>query len=145
MQLGSDVSSRILSSRAAQIRGGPYSAIDAVLRVQRVELGKDRAPQILLALTDELDQPLRRHLAIERGNRGGAPGQIYRNYAIDILLQLYQQASGNAPTSTPGGAFIRLTEAALIFLKLPTEGVEAAVARRMKRFGITRPTPKRYR
>jgi hypothetical protein len=77
-----------------------------------------------------------------RGNRGGAPGQIYRNYAIDALLALYKDASGKTPTSTPSGPFMRLAEVTLERLGLPTDGIEAAVARRMRRLGITKPAPK---
>jgi hypothetical protein len=80
-----------------------------------------------------LNRPLIRFLDIERQNKGGAPAKLYRNYAVEQLVPVYQAIYGIPPTPTPGGQFVLLCELIITAIGLDTDGLDPAVARILRR------------
>lgn len=87
---------------------------------------------MLSGLIHQLDRPLRVLLDLERRNRGGSPGKLYRNHAIQELIPAYERMFAERPTSTPGGCFVLLCELVLNGIGLETDGVEQAVQRALR-------------
>jgi hypothetical protein len=127
------VSSHVLTSREATSRDGPARAIETELQSCRANVAARSAPDLLKRLLCALRQPVLHFLEIERGNRGGAPSKIYRNYVIGQLAPVYEDLWHKAPVSTPEGKFVLLCELVLGAIGLDTEGTDKAVARILKK------------
>lgn len=127
------VSSHVLKSREATSRDGPARAIETELQSYRANVSARSAPDLLKRLLRALRQPVMHFLEIERGNRGGAPSKIYRNYVIGRLAPVYEDLWHKAPVSTPEGKFVLLCELVLGAIGLDTEGTDTAVARILKK------------
>ena len=110
-----------------------YRALEAEMRQRRVNLAERAAPKLLIELVRELNRPLLRFLQMERQNKGGAPGKLYRNYAVEQLIPVSTQIYGTTPTPTPSGEFVILCEFILTAIGLDTDGLEEAVARILRR------------
>ena len=133
MPMSYQVSGRVLTSREATSRDGPARAIETELQSYRANVSARAAPDLLKRLLRALRQPILHFLEIERGNRGGAPSKIYRNYVIGRLAPVYKDLWHKAPVSTPEGKFVLLCELVLGALGLDTEGTDKAVARILKK------------
>lgn len=131
MSISSSVSGRILTSRAATRRGGPYEAIEDEIEHRRRAVAEDTAPRLILELVRALNAHLARFLQIQRTNKGGAPGLLYRNYVIDELIPFYRDVCGKGPTTTPGGEFVLLCDQIVTAIGLDGTGIERAVERRL--------------
>jgi hypothetical protein len=131
MPISSSGSHRILASRAATRRAGPYEAIENEIEHRRRAVAEEIAPTLMLKLVRALNAHLARFLQIQRANRGGAPGVLYRNYVIDELAPFFRKAQGKKPTATPRGEFVLLCELALRSIGLDGTGIERAVQRRL--------------
>jgi hypothetical protein len=127
------IDSRFLQSRAAQGRDGPGPAIEAEMTRQRINVANNAAPAALIGLIIALEAPLNSFLEVERRNRGGSPGLIYRNQAIDGLVRIYREVWDTEPTLTRSGRFFRLCHDVLQLLNLPTDGLHSAVSRSLRR------------
>ena len=90
VSISSSVSHRMLTSRAATDRAGSYEAIEGEIENRRRAAAKEIAPTLILKLVRALNAHLARYLQIQHTNKGGAPGLLYRNYAIDELIAFYQ-------------------------------------------------------
>lgn len=112
---------------------GLLRAQEEELQGRRIDLAHQTAPRLLKALVHDLNAPLLRFLAIERGNRGGAPSKIYRNYTVDQLADIHQSVYGSSPTRTLRGPFVELCEAVVAAIGLDTEGLDQAAARILRR------------
>jgi len=130
------ISSHVLSSRKATSRDGQARAIESELQSYRGNVAARSAPDLLKRLLRALRQPVLHFLEIERGNRGGAPAKIYRNYVIARLAPVYERLWHKTPTSTPEGDFVSLCELVLDAIGLDTEGTDKAVARVLKKLLI---------
>ena len=103
VSISSSVSHRILTSRAATRRAGSYEAIEDEIEHRRRAAAEEIAPTLVLKLVRGLNAHLARYLQIQRTNKGGAPGLLYRNYVIDELIPFYQEACGKrADADAPG-------------------------------------------
>ena len=131
---GYGLSSRFPSAREDISRDdGLYRAYEQEMLPRRISLAQERTSRLLIALAHALNEPLARLLEIERQNKGGAPGKLYRNYVIQELAPIYQNARGKVPTTTPGGGFATMCELVLDAIGLETDGVEKAVGRVLER------------
>jgi hypothetical protein len=131
---GYRVGSRFPSAREDISRDdGLYEAYEQEMLPRRVNLGEERAPRLLIALVRTLHEPLARFLEIERKNKGGSPGKLYRNYVIQELAPIYQHVHGEVPTTTHSGDFVTMCDSVLGAIGLETDGVEQAAARILKR------------
>jgi hypothetical protein len=128
-----DVSSHVLTSREATSRAGPARAIETELESYRANVSARSAPDLLKRLLRALRQPIQHFLEIERGNRGGAPPNIYRNHVIARLAPVYERLWHKAPVSTPDGKFVLLCELVLGAIGLDTGGTDTAVARILRK------------
>jgi hypothetical protein len=120
-------------TRESSMREGPYRAFEEEMIQRRISIARRRAPDLLLELVRNLNDPLVRFLEIERQNRGGAPGRPYRNYVISELAPTYERVWGKSPTSTPRGRFATMCELILDAIGLETDGTDKAVARILSR------------
>jgi hypothetical protein len=135
---GYSVSSRFPSAREDILRDdGLYQAYEQEMLPRRINLAALRTPHLLIALAQTLNRPLARHLEIERQNKGGAPGKLYRNYVIQELASIYHGVHGKPPTTTPGGGFVTMCQHVLDSVGLKTDGVEKAVDRILGRIKAT--------
>ena len=130
---GYDLGSRFPPARMGSRPDGIWRALEDELQGHRVELARQTAPTLLNALVHDLNAPLLSFLAIERGNRGGAPGKIYRNYAVGQLADIHQSIYGSPPTPTLGGDFLTLCEWVVEAIGLDTKGMDQAAARILRR------------
>ncbi len=131
MSISSSVSHRILTSRAATRRAGPYEAIEDEIEHRRRAVAEEIAPTLMLKLVRALNTHLARFLQIQRTNKGGAPGLLYRNYVIDELAVFFRDVQGKKPTPTPTGEFVLLCELIVAVIGLNASGIDKAVARRL--------------
>ena len=131
MQISSSVSDRVLRSRAATRRGGPYEAIEDEIEQRRRAVAEDIAPKLMLELVRALNANLARFLQFQRTNKGGRPGLLYRNYVIEKLIPFYRDVCGKEPTTTPEGKFVLLCELIVTAIGLDGTGIERAVERRL--------------
>jgi hypothetical protein len=129
--ISSSVSHRILTSRAATSRAGPAEAIEDEIEHRRRAVAEEIAPTLMLKLVRALNTHLARFLQIQRTNKGGAPGLLYRNYAIDELAEFFRDVRGKEPTPTPTGEFVLICELVLTAIGLDGTGIERAVERRL--------------
>lgn len=129
--ISSSVSGRILNSRAATSRAGPYEALEDEVERRRRAVAAETAPKLMVELVRTLNAPLARLLEVQRANRGGAPGLYYRSYVIDKLVPFFRQVYGKEPTATPKGEFVLLCELILTAIGLDVTGLEGAVERRL--------------
>ena len=60
-------------------------------------------------------------------NKGGNPGNVYRQYSIVELAGAYREATGKRATATVGGSFISLCDAVFPILKITCHGLDKAV------------------
>lgn len=130
---GYDLGSRFPPLRVGSRSDDIWRVLEEELQGRRVDLAHQTAPRLLKALVQDLNAPLVRFLAIERGNRGGAPSKIYRNYTVDQLADIHHSIYGSPPTATLRGAFVELCEAVVAAIGLDTEGLDEAVARILRR------------
>jgi hypothetical protein len=128
---GYSVGARFPPARVEARDDGLYQALEEEMLQRRVNLAEQAAPRLLIALVRELNRPLVRFLYIERQNKGGAPAKLYRNYAVEQLVPVYQAIYGIAPT--PGGEFALLCELIIAAIGLDTIGLDQAVARILRR------------
>jgi len=120
-------------TRESSMREGPFRGFEEEMLQRRIIMARQMAPKLLLELVRNLNDPLLRFLEIERQNRGGTPGKLYRNYVISELAPTYERIWGKSPTSTPGGPFVTMCEQILAVIGLDTEGADKAVPRILKR------------
>jgi hypothetical protein len=125
------VSDRIRTSRAATSRAGPYEAFENEIASQRRAVAEDIAPKLLLELVRALNAQLTRFLEVQRANKGGAPGLLYRNYVVDELASFFHTVLKKKPTPTPTGKFVLLCELIVTAIGLDGTGIERAVQRRL--------------
>jgi hypothetical protein len=111
---------------------GFYRAYEQQMLPRRMRLAEQRTPHLLIALAHTLNKPLAMHLEMERQNKGGAPGKLYRNYVIQELVPIYRRVYGRFPTTTPGGGFATMCELVLTAINLKTDGLEKAIVRVLK-------------
>jgi hypothetical protein len=130
---GYDLGSRFPPARMGSRPDGIWRALEDELQGRRVALARQTAPALLKALVHDLNAPLVSFLAIERGNRGGAPGKIYRNYTVGQLADIHQSIYGSPPTPTLGGPFLTLCEWVVEAIGLNTKGMDQAAARILRR------------
>jgi hypothetical protein len=130
---GYNVGMRFPPARVGAGDDGLYRALEEEMRQRRVNLAERAAPKLLIELVRELNRPLLRFLQMERQNKGGAPGKLYRNYAVEQLIPVYHAIYGSAPTPTPSGGFVILCEFVLTAIGLDTDGLEEAAARILRR------------
>jgi hypothetical protein len=130
---GYSVGMRFPPARVGARDDGLYRALEEEMLQRRVNLAERAAPKLLIELVRELNHPLLRFLEIERQNKGGAPGKLYRNYAVEQMIPVYHAIYGATPTPTPSGEFVILCEFVLTAIGLDTVGLEEAVARILRR------------
>jgi hypothetical protein len=130
---GYSLGARFPPARVGARGDGLYQALEEEMLQRRVNLAERAAPRLLIELVRELNRPLIRFLDIERQNKGGAPAKLYRNYAVEQLVQVYQAIYGIAPTPTPGGKFVLLCDFIFGAVGLDTDGLDPAVARILRR------------
>jgi hypothetical protein len=122
------------SSRIRIDRGEAFDAAMDELTQRKERAAEDRSRELLLGVMGDLAKPLRSYLAIERRNRGGRPKNAERDFIIDEMLAIFPQITGKAPTSSPAGPFVTLCDRVLEALGMETEGVESAVAKRLRAY-----------
>jgi hypothetical protein len=133
--LGSDPNDLVASARLHGEDIDRFLERESVFR--RTRIARREARGLLLGLLRAIDESIGALLAIERENRGGSPGKLYRNYVVQELAPIYRALWNEAPTSTSGGRFVLLCELVLEALALETDGVEAAVPRLLGRIRLT--------
>ena len=129
-----DPSFRLLESREAQEREGPYRVLEREqYQPVRESIIRAHTPEVLQGLLWQLRQRLDAFLALDREhNTGGAKGKPYRRYAIAVLAEAFPSLFGVKPTSSPGGTFCTLCDHVLPELGEDTEGLETAIQRVLK-------------
>jgi hypothetical protein len=133
--LGSDPSELVASARLSGEDIDRFVERESVFR--RTRIARREARGLVLGLLQAIDESIGALLAIERQNRGGSPGKLYRNHAVQELAPVYRALWNEAPTSTPGGRFVLLCELVLDALGLETDGLDAAVSRLLRRMPPT--------
>lgn len=130
----SEPSFRLLESREAEEREGPYELLEAEhYRPARESIARAQAPEIVQGHIRQLRRRLEAYLALDRAHsRRGAEGKPYRKHAIAILAGAFPSLFDAEPTSSPGGAFCTLCEHVLPELGEDTGGLDTAVQRTLK-------------
>jgi hypothetical protein len=130
---GYGVGSRFPPARIGARDDGLYEALEDEMQQRRENLARQRVPSLLSRFVHELNHPLVRFLAIERQNKGGVPGKLYRNYFIENLVPVYKEIYRMAPRPTASGEFVTLCDWVLGAIGLETDGLDQAVGRILRR------------
>jgi hypothetical protein len=130
---GHSVSSRFPPARMSSRDDGLYRAWEDEVTQRRVNIARIYAPRLLGRLAGDLNRPLLRLLEVEQENEGGAPGKRHRNLVIDELAPVYRWVYGEDPVTTPGGKFALLCSLVLEEIGIDIEGLDSAIARRLKK------------
>ena len=122
---------RLLESRDATSREGPYNVLESEhYRPEREAILRTHTSTVLHGHFRQLKQQLDAFLAVDlEHNKGGSEGRPYRNYAVAVLAETFQPIFGEAPKSSPGGTFCQLCEYALPELGEDTDGLDTAILR----------------
>jgi len=111
----------------------PFESLRREMQRRKDEMSRELTIPLLLAFIEELKQPVRSRLNLERRAKGGSPGKPERNYVVDELAAVFFALTGKRPTSTPSGPFMLLCEHVLIGMGLPTDGLEKATQRILRK------------
>jgi hypothetical protein len=74
------ISPRVLESRLAAGRSGPYSALEEAASEERIRLAHRAGEKVLATTLERLAYRLGSYLDLERQHKGGRPPDIYRRY-----------------------------------------------------------------
>jgi hypothetical protein len=121
--------------RAANMREGPYRALEEEIAASRTLAAGRAGERALTVLVHELRVALERHFQFSKHARRGPKGDQPRRIVIVSLALDFQELFGRRPTETENGAFVRLCEEVLSLFNLSTIGLTKAVGRVLKDIG----------
>jgi hypothetical protein len=109
----------------ASFNGSPLSIeeIGEKLEVSLRSLGLLSGPRILKRFIQEIHDPLRKWVEIERSNKGGAPAQKTVRHVIYWLAWSAPEIIGSEAAVSKDGPFVRLCSAVLRACGRPNDGV----------------------
>jgi hypothetical protein len=90
-----------LDERDRQERAIDFADLERRTAAGRAAIANRIGPPLIVGLLAVLATPLRRQLDLEKTNKGGRPRDVYRRYAIEQLIPVYEQIYGERPTTTP--------------------------------------------
>jgi hypothetical protein len=93
----------------------------------RMALGHKYGGEILKNFIDVIHADLKAWVEADRGNRGGHPADIYRQYMIQRLAARAPWIIGEEATTTAKGKFVDLCVAVLNACEFSSEGIEKAI------------------
>ena len=121
--------------RAANMREGPYRALEEEITAARTVAAGRAGERALTVLIHEMRVALKRHFQFSKHARSGPKGDQRRRIVIVGLALNFRELYGRRPTETENGAFVRLCAEVLILFKLPTDGLAKAVGRVFRDMG----------
>jgi hypothetical protein len=111
--------------QAASFNGSPLSIeeIGEKLEVSLRSLGLLSGPAILKRFVQEIHDPLRKWVEIERSNKGGGPAHRTKRYVIYWLAWSAPEIIGSEAGISKDGPFVRLCSAVLRACGQPSDSV----------------------
>jgi hypothetical protein len=106
-------------------------SVEAAFDYKRRALGLQHAGRIFKSMIDDLYSPLGQWVERDKKVAGRKPMHL-RNMLIERLVEASPRILGRRATSTANGRFVQLCAAVLPVIRLPSDGVEKAVAAILK-------------
>jgi hypothetical protein len=118
--------------RAANMREGPYRALEEEITAARTVAAGRAGERALTVFVREMRVALERHFQFSKHARSGPKGDQRRRIVIVGLALNFQELFGRRPTETENGAFVKLCAEVLSLFNLSTDGLAEAVGRMLK-------------
>lgn len=107
--------------------------LEEEFRPQREALGSKFGHLLVHALINDLYQPLKKWVELNKLNKGGVQPHFLRNLIIERLAEASEDIIAKRATRTQGGKFVKLCASVLEALRLSDSGVEKAVSATLDR------------
>jgi hypothetical protein len=117
---------------------GNVTAFDELTRATRQTVASEIGPKLLVSVFGVIKAPLARALRLEKSAQGGRPQDLYRNYAVQELANLWEAERGTPAPGGKTGPFYDLCHDTLEELGLSTDGLADCIRRTTKQLRASR-------